>query len=78
MHPGPTGIKRVKLPSRQPQYLTPGEVSRLLNAVDGASQEQEKRHKAVVAFLYGTGYRIAEALSLKVENVESKSGERGV
>lgn len=70
MPPGPTRIKRVKLPSRQPQYLTPSEVSRLLNAVDGASPEQEKRNKAVVAFLYGTGCRIAEALSLKVENIE--------
>lgn len=70
MRPGPTEMKRVKLPSRQPKYLTPGEVSRLLGGVDGASPEQEKRNKAVVAFLYGTGCRIAEALSLKVENVE--------
>lgn len=70
MQPGPTEIKRVKLPSRQPKYLTPGEVSRLLGGVDGASPEQEKRNKAFVAFLYGTGCRIAEALSLRVENVE--------
>ncbi|QLG13324.1 tyrosine-type recombinase/integrase (plasmid) [Deinococcus sp. D7000] len=70
MHPGPTGIKRVKLPSRQPQYLTPSEVSRLLASVDGASPEQTKRNKAVIGFLYGTGCRIAEALSLTVDQVE--------
>ena len=69
---GPTEIKRkrVKLPSRQTHSLTPGKVSHLLGAVDSVSPDHTKRNRAVIAFLYGTGRRSTEALSLSEDKVE--------
>ena len=67
---GPAKLKRAKLKKLQPKYLTPHEVSRLIQAVTGASPEQEKRNRAVVGFLYGTGCRISEALGLKLQDIE--------
>lgn len=70
MQRGPTAIKRKKLKRLQPKYLTPSEVSRLINGVQGRTMEQEKRNRAVIGFLYGSGCRISEVLSLQLDAVE--------
>lgn len=70
MHPGPADMKRVKLPGRQPKYLTPGEVTRLLDGVQARSEEQVRRNRAIIGFLYGTGCRIGEVLNLKYADIE--------
>lgn len=67
---GPAAIKRKKLGKRQPKYLTPAEVSRLMAAVQGRTKEQEQRNRAVIGFLYGSGCRISEVLNLHMEAVE--------
>lgn len=70
MHSGPSDMKRVKLPGRQPKYLTPAEVTRLIEAVDAPSDEQQRRNRAIIGFLYGTGCRIGEVLNLKHSDIE--------
>lgn len=73
MYPGPADIKRVKLPSRQPKYLTPSEVSRLIEVAPGVNDEQRSRNRAMIGFLYGTGCRIGEVLKLKHGDIEFDS-----
>ena len=70
MHRGPFAVKRKKLKRLQPKYLTPSEVSRLVSAVQGRSPEQQQRNRAVIMFLYGSGCRISEVLSLQLDAVE--------
>ena len=71
MSDGPAFIKRPKLPQRLPLYLNPKEISRLLVAA-----KQQPRHVnavrdwAFIAFLYGTGLRISEGLSLTFRAIE--------
>lgn len=71
---GPFEIKRKKLKRLQPKFLSPGEVSRLLGAVEGRSPEHVRRSRAIIAFLYGSGCRISEVLTLRLDAVEFDPG----
>lgn len=55
-----------KVPHRLPEILSGTEVDALLGAVDPLL------HRAVVMTAYGTGLRIREACSLRVEDIDSK------
>ena len=71
MSGGPQALKRPKLPGRPHQYLKPEQVSRLLTA----AREQRNavtglRDWAFLAFLYGTGCRVSEALNLTMNAIE--------
>jgi integrase/recombinase XerD len=69
------GVKRPKLPKRLPTYLTPPEVARLLEAAyKNRSPRQGLRDWALLAFLYGTGLRLSEALSLTYQDVTYQDG----
>lgn len=71
MRPGPAELKSPKLPARLPQVLTTGEVTRLLNAARGQKNDLKGlRDWAILAFLYGTGCRVSEALGLTFGAVE--------
>ncbi|GMA17018.1 tyrosine-type recombinase/integrase [Deinococcus metallilatus] len=71
MQAGPAELKTPKLPARLPKALTSGEVSRLLIAAREQSNDAKGlRDWAVLAFLYGTGCRISEALSLTFPAIE--------
>ncbi|WP_253730275.1 site-specific integrase, partial [Thermus scotoductus] len=69
------GVKRPKLPRRLPVYLTPPEVARLLEAAyKHRSPRIGLRDWAVLAFLYGTGLRLSEALSLTYSDLTYQDG----
>jgi integrase/recombinase XerD len=56
------------LPGRLPQALTIAEVQELLEAVSG-DDPASLRDKALLEFLYATGARISEALSLTLDDI---------
>jgi integrase/recombinase XerD len=69
------GVKRPKLPRRLPVYLTPPEVARLLEAAyKNRSPRVGLRDWALLAFLYGTGLRISEALALTYGDLTYQDG----
>ncbi len=57
------GLVRVRRPARLPVVLSPGEVARLLDALDGTP-------RLVASLLYGAGLRLIEALRLRVRDVD--------
>jgi integrase/recombinase XerD len=69
------GVKRPKLPKRLPVYLTPPEVARLLEAAyKNRSPKVGLRDWALLAFLYGTGLRLSEALGLTYADITYQDG----
>lgn len=76
MQRGPGELKSPKLPSKLPQPLSQDELSRLLAAArENPSEEKGLRDWAILAFLYGTGLRVSEALNLKLGDVEHQGGD---
>ena len=61
------GVARPRAGRRLPLYPTPEEVGRFIRGAEG--EKEEALLKALVLFLYGTGLRISEALSLKISNL---------
>lgn len=57
------GVARPRAGRRLPLYPTPEEVARFVRGAEG--EKEEALLKALALFLYGTGLRISEALSLK-------------
>ena len=71
MSVGPVSLVRPKLPRRPHQYLKPEQVSRLLTAArEQRSEVTGLRDWAFLAFLYGTGCRVSEALNLTMDAIE--------
>ena len=69
------GVRRPKLPRRLPVYLTPPEVARLLEAAyRNRSPKVGLRDWALLAFLYGTGLRLSEALGLTYADLTYQDG----
>lgn len=69
------GVKRPRLPKRLPVYLTPPEVARLLQAAyQNRSPRVALRDWALLAFLYGTGLRLSEALALTYADLTYQDG----
>ncbi len=65
----PEMVLRIRYPKqsrRQPVVLSPGEVARLLKAI------QNLKHRTVAMVLYGTGLRIGEALALELGDIDSE------
>ena len=52
-----------KQPQRLPVVLTPQEVFRIINEMDGV-------HKLQVQLLYGCGLRLRECLGLRVKDID--------
>ena len=68
-------ISKPKLPKRLPKFLQPHEVARLLDSALKRSRPSESlRNWAVLAFLYGSGLRIGEALGLTMDRVQYVDG----
>lgn len=57
-----------------PEVLTPAEVRALLHAPSGRAPTG-LRNRALIAVLYGAGLRLAEALALKVADVNLDAGD---
>jgi site-specific recombinase XerD len=72
-------IELPKTPSRHVEFLETDEVTRL---IDATNQEKEKlcrlRDRAILEFLFSTGLRISELVSLKKDNINLKRGEFSV
>lgn len=69
------GVARPRVGRRLPLYPTPEEVGRFVQGAEG--EKEEALLKALALFLYGTGLRISEALSLKMSGLLWE-GERPV
>ena len=68
-------INKPKLPQRLPKYLPPHDVARLLDSTLKRSRVSESlRNWAILAFLYGSGLRISEALGLTLDRVQYADG----
>ncbi|WP_232529010.1 site-specific tyrosine recombinase XerD [Mycetocola zhujimingii] len=61
-------VKPPKLPSRLPKALTVDQVTALLDAASG-DDPQSLRDRALLEFLYATGARVSEVVSLNVDDV---------
>ena len=66
-------LKAPKIEKKIPEILTMDEVIRLLNQPKGESPK-EIRDKAMLELLYATGIRVSELISLKVSDVNIKTG----
>lgn len=76
LQPGPAELKRPKLPKRIPAALSLPEVAKLLDTVyRDPSPARGLRNWCVVAFLYGTGLRISEMLSLTFDRIDYQDGQ---
>jgi len=61
-------LKAPRVEKKLPGVLSPEEVERLMDAVQGTSPK-ELRDKAMLELLYATGIRVTELISLKVSDV---------
>jgi integrase/recombinase XerD len=69
------GIKKPKLPKRNPPALNALEVSKLVNASLEESRSSERiRNWAVIAFLFHTGLRISELCNMKLSDITYREG----
>lgn len=59
----PERIELAKLPERELDLITPGELKRLMEAAHG-SGEQEMRDTAILELLFSTGLRVSELCAL--------------
>lgn len=66
-------IKPPKVEKRIPDVLTVSEVNKLLEQPSGKSHK-EIRDRAMLELLYATGIRVSELISLKVSDVNIKTG----
>ncbi len=60
-------IKMPKIEKKLPEFLTIDEVTKLLDVKNGTSYE--KRNKAMLELLYGSGIRISELVNLTMSNL---------
>lgn len=60
-------IRMPKLEKKLPEYLTVEEIDKLLNIKTNSAYE--KRNKAMLEMLYGTGMRISELINLTMSNI---------
>jgi integrase/recombinase XerD len=56
-------IKFAKTPSKLPIVLSRGEIEKIINSI------KNKKHQLLLALSYGAGFRISEAINLKVKDI---------
>ena len=62
-----------KLDKQLPKFLTEAEVEKILNLPEG-DRVCDLRDKAILEFLYSTGARVSEMVSLKINDIDLISG----
>lgn len=76
MQRGPDELKIPKMQEALPKPLSREELSRLFaTARENPNEEKALRDWAILAFLYGTGLRVSEALNLKIADVGFEAGD---
>jgi len=68
------GVSSPKMPRRLPQVLTPEQMARLLDAIDGP-KPLELRDRALFELIYSSGLRCQEALDLRLRDVSFEACE---
>ena len=69
-------VERIKIPEKEPCYLTQDEYQALLAAVKRvATPYYQQRDLAIVTLLLGTGIRLSELTGLNVHNIKLNNGE---
>ncbi len=58
------GVKAPKLDKKLPTVLTKEEIKRMLSAI------QNPKHKLLIEFLYSSGLRVSECMSLKLDDLD--------
>jgi integrase/recombinase XerD len=66
-------VETPKQARKLPVFLTEDEARRLVESADGHS-ERERRDRAMLEVLYGTGLRVSELLQLSVNDLNLESG----
>ena len=63
-------IKQAKIPKSLPKFLDKEEILNSISHIDSNATWFELRDKALILFLYATGFRISEALNSKITDIE--------
>lgn len=63
-------IHAPKLEKKLPRYLTYTQITQLLQAASSSNSVHDQRNKIMVYFLYATGVRVSELVSLKVTDID--------
>ncbi len=69
-HSPAENLPRIRRPQQQPRYLQRQEVEQLFAVVDGGQSPSSLRDQAILYFIYYSGVRVAELVSLRRENVD--------
>ena len=62
-------IVPIKTRRKLPEYLTQEETTRFINAI------QNSKHKLLIMFTYGSGFRVSEVVKLKVKDINIIEGQ---
>ncbi|MBX4204808.1 MAG: tyrosine-type recombinase/integrase [Candidatus Doudnabacteria bacterium] len=69
-------IELPKTPSRQVEFLATEDVEKLIKTTEEEKHAQTRaRDKAILEFLFSSGLRVSELVSLRKENLNLKTGE---
>ena len=61
-------LETPRIQRKLPAVLTPGEVQRILDAID-LSKPEGTRNKAIIETMYGSGLRVSELVTLKISDI---------
>ena len=72
-NPNPDRLQTPKTPHKLPRAVDAGRLLALLKSLAARSDTQARRDYALILLLYGSGLRIAEALSLHIGDIDGDS-----
>lgn len=68
------GIKSPKIPKRLPNFVRNSEMSLLLDNINFTDDYIGKRDKLILELFYGSGMRLSELVSLRIQSFDTKQG----
>lgn len=71
-------IRRARCAPPPPRALSPGDIQRLLAALDGHPGDTSRRDGVLIRLLVGTGLRLSSALALRTDDIDLERGELAV
>ncbi len=73
----PDKLELAKTPPRDPQYLEEDEIEKILHApaIWNKNELQKARDETILYFLYGTGLRVSELVTLKKSDIKMDSNQ---
>ena len=61
-------IPNIKIKNKLPEFLSQEEMSRLISVINNS------KHKLIVMFTYGSGFRVSEVINLRVRDLDLEAG----